>query len=76
MFTEARKIQLIEEVLKTSNETTLTMVEALLKKSAKGIGTGKKSAHDFSGVWTKKDAALIEKAIEDSCEQINPDDWK
>jgi len=27
-------------------------------------------------LWTKDDADLIEKAIEESCEQINPDDWK
>ncbi len=76
MFTEARKIQLIEEVLKTTNESTLVMLEAVLKKSTKTNIKNTKSAHDFSGLWSKKDAALIEKAIQESCEQIHADDWK
>jgi hypothetical protein len=76
MFTEARKIHLIEEVLKTTNESTLVMLEALLKKSTQKPVKKTMSAHDFSGVWSKKDAALIEKAIQESCEQIHGDDWK
>ena len=32
------------------------------------------SAHDFAGLWSKKDAALIEKAIIEACEQIHEDD--
>jgi hypothetical protein len=76
MFTEARKIQLIEEVLKTTDESTLARLEIVLKKSSKLSKSKTRSAHDFSGIWTKKDAALIEKAIEDGCEQIHPDDWK
>ncbi len=76
MFTESRKIQLIEEVLKTTNEATLFELEAVLKKSSRNDGGKAKSAYDFSGILTKKDAGLIEKAIEDGCEQIHPDDWK
>jgi len=33
MFTEARKIHLLEEVLKTTNETTLIELETVLKKN-------------------------------------------
>jgi hypothetical protein len=62
MFTEARKIQLIEEVLKVSNEATLDELETVLKKSRKRKKE-KHSAREFSGVWSKKDAALIEKAF-------------
>lgn len=76
MFTEARKIQLIEEVIKTTDESTLVMLETVLKKSIKTSRSKTKSAHDFAGVWSKKDAALIEKAIQDGCEQIHPDDWQ
>jgi len=75
MFTEARKIQLLEDVLKVSSEATLIELETVLNKSR----TKKKkalSAHEFSGLWSKKDAALVEKAITESCEQINEDDWK
>ncbi len=35
MFLEARKIHLIEEVLKVTNEATLTRLEGVLKKSEK-----------------------------------------
>ena len=73
MFTEARKIQLIEDVLKVSNEATLNELETVLKKSGKNK---KHSAHEFSGIWSKKDAALIEKAIKEDCEQIHANDWK
>lgn len=76
MFTEARKIQLLEEVLKVSNEATLVELETVLSKSKKAKEKKRVSAHDFAGLWSKKDAALIEKAIADSCEQIHDDDWK
>ncbi len=76
MYTEARKIHLIEEVLKVTNEGTLVALETVLKKSVVKKEKRPVSAHDFLGVWSKKDAALITKAIEQSCEQIHEDDWK
>lgn len=76
MFTEARKINLIEAVLKVSNEATLVELETVLKKSKPFKNKQPFSAHDFLGIWKKKDAALIEKAIEEGCEQIHEDDWK
>ncbi|MEP7142325.1 MAG: hypothetical protein ABI707_05630 [Ferruginibacter sp.] len=51
-------------------------LETVLKKSKKKKEKKPVSAHDFLGIWSKKDAALIEKAIQDSCEQIHEDDWK
>ena len=76
MFTEARKIQLLEDMLKVSNEATLIELETVLNKSKKKKVKKPLSAHSFSGIWNKKDAALIEKAITESCEQIHEDDWK
>lgn len=76
MYAEARKINLTEAVLKVSNESTLIELETVLKKSKKKKEKKPVSAHDFLGIWSKKDAALIEKAIQDSCEQIHEDDWK
>jgi hypothetical protein len=76
MFTEARKIHLIEAVLKVSNEAVLVELETVIKKMPAKQEKKKVSAHDFLGVWSKKDAALIEKAIQESCEQIHEDDWK
>lgn len=36
----------------------------------------KRSAHDFSGIISKKDAKLMETAIKEGCEQMHPDGWK
>jgi hypothetical protein len=76
MFTEARKIQLLEDVLKVNSEAVLVELETVLGKSKKGKVKKTVSAHTFSGLWSKKDADLIEKAISEGCEQIHEDDWK
>ena len=75
MFTESRRIHLIEEVLKEKNEQTLQELESVLSKS-KHSKEKKVSAHDFVGLWSRKDASLIEKAIKEGCEQIDTDGWK
>lgn len=75
MFTENRKINLIEAVIKVNDESILIELETLLsKKKAKKSKVF--SAHNLSGIWNKKDAGLIKKAIKESCEQIHQNDWK
>ncbi len=74
MYTDSKKIQIIEAVLKTEDEETLSQLEQVIKKYQKP--ERKFSAHDFVGTLSKEDAALIEQAIEEGCEQIHPDDWK
>lgn len=76
MYSEARKMHLIEEVIKVKNEAVLIELESVLKKAASSKDQPHLSAHDFVGLWSKEDAESIEKAIEDGCEQIHPDDWK
>jgi hypothetical protein len=76
MYADARKIHLIEEVLKVTNEAVLIELETVIKRKSAKQAKKKLTAHDFLGVWSKKDATLIEKAIEESCEQIHEDDWK
>lgn len=76
MYAEARKINLIEALLRVSNEAILAELETVIKKMPAKQEKKKVSAHDFLGVWSKKDAALIEKAVQETCEQINEDDWK
>jgi acetolactate synthase small subunit len=58
---------------------------ALVKQILRGLGVNidsntvspkKQSAHDFVGIVSKKDAKLMEQAIEEGCEQIHPNDWK
>ncbi|MBE8722295.1 hypothetical protein [Sphingobacterium pedocola] len=79
MESNARKLYIIEEVLKINSESTLAALEDLLKKArAKGnkqVKT-KSIAQEFSGIWSKEEADEIERAIEEACETINPDDWK
>ena len=75
MYSASKKIQLIEEVLRTENSSVLKELETVLKKSRKTI-VKKGSAHDLSGLWTKSDAELIEKAIQEGCEQIQTDEWR
>ncbi len=76
MYSEARKLQLIEELIKIKSEEVLSEIEAVVKKSSRSSRVGKLSAHDFSGVISKEDAILMENAINEGCEKINPDDWK
>ena len=56
-------------------QAVLIELESVLKKAA-AKDQPQLSAHEFVGLWSKEDAALIEKAIEEGCEQIHPDDWK
>ncbi|HRQ51928.1 MAG TPA: hypothetical protein PLR74_15380 [Agriterribacter sp.] len=76
MHSEARKIHLIEEMLKVKSETVLIELELVLKKAGLYKEKKRTSAHEFAGTLSKEDAALMDAAIEEGCEQINPDDWK
>ena len=76
MYPEARKLHLIEELLKVKNEAILIELEAVLRKHDQGKKQPALTARDFLGAWSKEDAALIEQAIKEGCEQIHPDDWR
>ena len=75
MYKESQKIHLIEEVLKVDNAATLNELENFFKKTKKGEPS-RKSIYDFVGVLSDADAAKMKKAIKESCEIINEDDWK
>ncbi len=75
MYTETRKMHLIEEVLKVNNDDTLTALEIVLKNSKPSKGK-KLSIYDFVGILTKKETSHMRKAIKESTETINADDWK
>ena len=69
MYTEARKIQLITEVLKVSSEATLEELESVLKKkSLQHRKVKNPSIYDFVGVVSKKESEQMKQAIKDSCE--------
>lgn len=74
MYADSRKIHIIEAVLKVEDDKILSQIEEVIEQSD---NAGKKlSAFDFVGTISKEDAELMEKAIEEGCEQIHPDDWK
>ena len=79
MYTESRKIHLIEEVLKVNNEDTLIKLEGVFNelKTESAITKKKKiSIYDFVGIINNKEANEMTKAINECCENINPDDWQ
>jgi hypothetical protein len=78
MYKEIRKILLIEDVMKITSEATLKELESVIKKSGKKSPGKKKkqSIYDFVGILTKKESLEMRKAIEETCETINPDEWK
>ncbi len=73
MFGEAKKLQLIEEILKVEDEAILEEMQSVLNKSKlRAVG----GLRQYSGIWTSAEADEIQRVIDESCEQINPDDWK
>ena len=54
-------------------QRVLNFARALAAKDAHGL-PGKSLVH-LSGVIERSDLALIERAIEAGCEQVNPDEW-
>jgi len=75
MYSEGKKLHLIEEILRIENESVLNEVEVIIRRNRLREDNAK-SVDDFAGIWTKKEADEIKRIIEDNCEQINPDDWK
>ena len=76
MYSDTRKINIIEAVLKVKDEKVLNEVESVLAKSGKEKISAGKSFVDFTRSFTKEEADEFEKLIEEGCEKINEDDWK
>ena len=78
MYIEARKINIIEAVLKVNNEESLIILEEVLKTVTKKTISHKKkqSIFDFVGIISEEDAIEMKKAIKETCENIHPDDWE
>ena len=76
MKSEVKKLQLIEEIIKIKSQAVLMEIEAAVQKTMRVNKFKRGSAHDLSGLLTEEDAKMMDAAIEESCEQVNPDDWK
>ena len=74
MYSEARKMRLIEDILKVKNEAVLLEIENVLKRSTQQINQS--SAHDFVGLWSIEEAEAIEKAIEEGYQKISLTHWQ
>jgi hypothetical protein len=75
MYEEAKKLHLIEEILKIENEAVLAEVETVINRS-KLHPVGRRDFNEFAGMLSDEEASALEKIIEEGCEQIHPDDWK
>lgn len=73
MYGEAKKLHLIEEILKIENDEVLAEVENVILKNR---AVNRRSFKDFAGIMSDEEVNSLEKAIEEGCETINPDDWK
>ena len=75
MYSEAKKLHIIEEVLKINNDATLSALENFVKKSRKTAAVKDETGFsEFSGIWSKEEADEMERIIEESCETIHPND--
>lgn len=76
MHSEARKIHVIEEVLKVKSEAVIIEPEAVLKRNSPAnqtsvIGSKVKRPSDFVGILSPKDAQAMRADIEQS-----RDEWE
>ena len=78
MYSEAKKLHLIEEVLKINSEATLTALENFLQSTNNTTSqiSDSNRFNKFSGIWSKDEAEEIEKNIAKSCDTIDINEWK
>jgi hypothetical protein len=75
MYSEARKIHLIEEVLKVKSDAVLLQIETILNSYNSKVEK-KPSIYDFVGIISKNEAVEMNRAITETCEIIDENDWK
>ena len=78
MYSEAKKLHLIEEVLKINSEATLIALENFLQSNSSTKTQISESIrfNKFSGIWSEEEAEEVEKNIAKSCDTIDSNDWK
>jgi hypothetical protein len=74
MFDPNRKLQLLEKMLKTTDDEAVVSIESILNNATDN--NEKLTIKDFIGVITEEEAEEMKKAIEETCERIDTDDWK
>ena len=62
MYSEARKLHLIEEMLRIKNEAILVEIESILKKNSEIFSPARPKLSDkYKGVFSKEDAKSFDK---------------
>lgn len=74
MVSEAKKLHIIEEVLKIDNEAKLTAIENFINKTRKN--PSKVNIESIIGILSKEEADEMKKAIAETCDTIDLDAWK
>jgi len=75
MYAEAKKLHLIEELLKVESDAVLTELESILSKVTPSQ-PHHKSFKILVGALSTEEVDELELNIQEGCEQINEDDWK
>jgi phage terminase large subunit len=73
---EARKLHLIQAILKIDNDAVLTAIETIVDQDVNIDQGFKANFSDLLGVLSEEEAESMKKVIEENFERINPDDWK
>jgi hypothetical protein len=76
MYGEAKKLHLIEAILKIENDAVLMEVESVIEKSKLDVVPLNRSFTKLAGALSNAEADAFEKAINEGCENIHSDDWK
>ena len=76
MYSEVKKLHLIEEIIKVKDHSILERIETLLFPSKPMEVSKIKNVSDFIGSIPKEDLDQMEKDIKEHCRQIIEDDWK
>ena len=70
-----KKLHIIEELLRTDDQTLLSEITAIFNRTKKKKEIKVLSAYAFLGSWSNKDTQLIGQAIQDGCEKIEYNEW-
>ena len=76
MLTEVRKLQIIEALLKTEDENTLSAVEDIMHLKNGHNENKSNRFDDLVGTISEEDAEEMKRIIEENFEKINENDWK
>lgn len=73
MYSDGKKIHLLEKLIHTQDDNLLSRVEEILNAEIKS--TSRKSAFTLQGLLSIEDATELNSIIEKGCENIDANEW-